>query len=107
VIYALAAGLVVGYVLAYLGHREERAWLRDELKIAHAQIAHAVIQDRAVIPARYDPPEPEPPLAAELQAIVNDWESAESRATEEHKIRGWLAEGWGVPAILKQYGANA
>ena len=104
-IFALAAGLVTGYVLCYLGYYEERKFLRNELRVAHAQIAHAVVHDRAVIPQRIDPaPEPEP-LPSELQALVEQWDSPESRAVEEHRIRGWLAEGYKIPAIQRQYGA--
>jgi hypothetical protein len=103
---AILAAFVVGYVLAWWGHREERTYLRDELRVAQAQIAHAVLVDRAVIPPRFEPvPEPEP-LPSELQSIVQEWESLESRAVEEHKIRGWLAEGWGLKAIQRQYGVN-
>lgn len=105
-IYALVAGLVVGYGLAYLGYREERRYLRDELKVAHAQIAHAVLHDHALIPPRVEPmPAPEP-LSGTLQAVVDEWESPDTRATVEQQIRGWLAEGWGETAILRQYGVK-
>ena len=102
----LAAGLILGAVSTWLVTRGERLYLRDELKVAHAQIAHAVIQERATIPARYEEPEPLEPLSKALQDAVDQWESPDSRATEEAKIRRYLAEGYGEPAILRQYGAT-
>ncbi len=101
----LAIGLILGALATWLLQRDERKYLRDELRVAHAQIAHAVMQEGAQIPARYEEPEPLEPLSKELRACVDQWDSAESRAIEEAKIRQWQAEGWGVPAILKQYGA--
>jgi hypothetical protein len=106
VIYALAAGLIIGALLTWLVHRDELTYLRSELRVAHAQIAHAVMADGAVIPPRAEEVEPPKPLPGPLVEIVNEWESAESRMVEEHRIRGWLAEGWGVGAILRQYNAN-
>lgn len=105
-IYALVAGIILGYLAAYHSTYEERKYLRDELRVAHAQIAHAVMVDHAQIPARYEPPEPPEPLPAELHDLVTQWEDPESRAIEEAKIRGWLAEGWGHPAIKRQYGVT-
>ncbi len=106
-IYALVAGLVLGVALTHYVHREERKYLRDELKVAHAQIAHAVMVDHAQIPARYEPAPPVEPLPAELLALIQEWEDPESQAVEEAKIRGWLGEGYKIPAIKRQYGVNA
>ena len=102
----LSAGLTTGSLLTWLVQRGHIKYLRDELKVAHAQIAHAVIQERAVIPERLEPIEPLKPLSKELQACVDQWDTAESRAVEEHRIRGWQAEGWAVKSILRQYEAN-
>jgi hypothetical protein len=103
-IYAFAVGLVLGVTLTYYVHREEVRYLRHELRVAHAQIAHAVIHERAMVPARVEPvPEPEP-LPGELRDIIDEWEDPESRAVQEARVRGWLAEGWGVPAIKRQCG---
>jgi hypothetical protein len=106
VIYALAAGLTIGYTLCYLAYREERKWLRAELRVAHAQIAHAVVHEGATVPARLEPAPPPEPLSGALRECVEQWDTAESRAVEEAKIRGWQAEGWGEAAILKQYGVR-
>lgn len=106
VAFYLAAGIIFGALTAGSVHREEIKYLREELKVAHAQIAHAVIQERAVIPERVEPPEPIEPLSKELQECVDQWDTVESRAVEEHKIRGWQAEGWDIKTILRQYVAN-
>ena len=100
-----AAGLILGALATWLLQRTEIKYLRDELRVAHAQIAHAVIHEGAEIPARYEEPEPIKPLSQELQACVDQWEDVDSRAIEEAKIRQWQAEGWGTEAILRQYGA--
>lgn len=102
----LIGGIGFGVACAYNVHRGEIKYLREELKVAHAQIAHAVIQERAVIPERVEPVEPLPPLTKELQECVDQWDTVESRAVEEHKIRGWQAEGWDIKTILRQYVAN-
>ena len=104
-IYVAAAGLILGALATFLLQRTEIKYLRDELRVAHAQIAHAVIHEGAEIPARYEEPEPIKPLSQELQACVDQWEDVDSRATEEAKIRQWQAEDWGTEAILRQYGA--
>ena len=104
--YALLAGLALGALATWLLQRTDIKYLRDELRVAHAQIAHAVMHEGAEIPARYEEPEPLKPLSKALQACVDQWDTAESRAIEEAKIQQWLAEGWGEPAILRQYGAN-
>jgi len=103
----LGIGLTVGSALTWLVQRGHIKYLREELKIAHAQIAHAVIEDKALIPPRLEPIEPPKPLSKKLQDVVNEWEDAESRAVTEAKIRAWQGEGWGEKAILRQYGANA
>ncbi len=105
-IYALTAGLALGTLATWLLQRTEIKYLRDELRVAHAQIAHAVMKEGAEIPARYEEPEPVEALSNELQECVKQWDSAESQAIEEAKIRQWQAEGWGTKAILRQYEAN-
>ena len=102
----LSIGLALGSLLTWLVHRGELGYLREELKVAHAQIAHAVIEDGALIPPRIEPVEPIKPLSKKLQECVEQWDEPESRAVEEAKIRGWQGEGWGEKAILRQYGAN-
>lgn len=102
----LAVGLIAGAVATWLVHRGELQYLREELKAAHAQIAHAVLQEGATIPPRIEEPEPLPPLSNALRDLVDQWESPESRAIEEAKIRQWQAEGYGEAAILRQYGAS-
>ena len=104
--FYLAGGILFGAGMTKMACREEIKYLREELKVAHAQIAHAVIQERAVIPERVEPPEPIEPLSKELQECVDQWDTVESRAVEEHKIRGWQAEGWDIKTILRQYVAN-
>ena len=102
----LGIGLTLGSLLTWLVHRGELGYLREELKVAHAQIAHAVIQERALIPPRIEPVEPIKPLTKELQDCVDQWDEPESRAVEEAKIRGWLADDHSIKSILRQYGAN-
>ncbi len=102
----LAIGLTLGALATWLLQRTELHYLRSELRVAHAQIAHAVIQEGATVPPRFEEPAPIEPLSKALQAAVNEWESPESRAVEEAKIRHWQAEGWGEESILRQYGAN-
>ncbi len=102
----LAFGLATGAAATWLLQRTEIKYLRDELKVAHAQIAHAVLSEGAQIPMRVEEPEPMKPLPAELGEVVHDWEDPESRIIEEAKIRHQLAEGYGVNAILRQYRAN-
>ncbi len=103
----LATGLAFGSLMTWLVHRGELKYLRDELRVAHAQRAHAVIQEQAIIPQRLEPIEPIKPLSKKLQAVVDEWYSADSQAVEEAKIRAWQSEGWGEASILRQYGANA
>ena len=102
----LAIGLALGALATWLLQRDERKYLRDELKVAHAQIAHAVIQEGATIPPRFEEPEPVKPLSKTLQAVIDEWESPDSLATKEAEIRHWLGEGWGEEAILRQYGVK-
>ena len=102
----LAIGLALGVLGTWLLQRDERKYLRDELKVAHAQIAHAVLSDGATIPPRFEEPEPVEPLSKGLQEAIDEWESPESRAVEEGKIRHDQAEGWGEEAILRQYGVK-
>ncbi len=105
-IYVALAAFVAGYALKWLSGLEEIRYLRAELKQTHNQIAHAVIQERAIIPPREEPVEPIKPLSKKLQEAVDQWEDADSRAVEEAKIRQWLAEDWGEKAILRQYGGG-
>lgn len=105
-IYALAGGLVLGVLLTWLVHRDELKYLRTELRVAQAQIAHAVIHQQAVIPPRTEEVEPLEPLSGALKEVIGQWEGAESQAVEEYKIRGYIAEGWGEAAILRQYGVK-
>ncbi len=102
----LALGLLGGMLYTWFIQRDERTYLRDELKAAHAQIAHAVIHESAEIPARTEEIEPMKPLSSRLAEVVTDWEDPESRAIEEGKIRNLLGQGWGEEAILRQYRAN-
>ncbi len=103
---SLAIGLIVGALATWLIQRDERRYLREELKVAHAQIAHAVMSEGAQIPARYEEPEPVEPLDSEYQACITQWEDPENQAIEEAKIRSYIAEGYGKPAILRQYGVK-
>ena len=104
---ALLVGLFGGAVLVHLVRVGELKYLRAELRVAQAQIAHAVVKDGAVIPPRLEEVEPIPPLPSHLQELVDQWEGVESKAVEESKIRNWLAEGWGDAAIMRQYGVKA
>ncbi len=101
---ALAAGIIFGAIAAGMVHREELGYLRTELKVAHAQIAHAVIEEKAQIPMRLEEAPEQKPLTKELQDCVDQWEGAESQAVEESRIRGYLHEGRGIDAIKRQYG---
>ncbi len=103
---ALAIGLIVGAAATWLLMREDLTYLRNELRVAHAQIAHAVMSEGAQIPARLEEVEPLKPLSAELQACVDQWEGAENQATEEGKIRNWLGQGRDIRSILRQYGMD-
>lgn len=100
---AAFAGLALGYALCYLGYHAERKYLRDELRVAHAQIAHAVIHEHAAVPPRLEPVPPPEPLSSALREAIEEWEDPESRAIQESKIRNWQAEGWGEAAILRQF----
>ncbi len=102
----LAIGLALGALATWFLTRDERKYLRDELRVAHAQIAHAVIHEGATVPPRFEEPEEVKPLSKALQATVDEWESPESRATKEAEIRHWLGQGWGEEAILRQYGGK-
>ena len=104
-IYALVAGLILGCVGTWFVHRDELKYLRTELRAAQDRITGAVFSGEAIVPPRAEEPVEIEPLPSELMECVNQWESPESRALEEHKIRGWLAEGWGNEAILRQYNA--
>ncbi len=101
-----AVGIVLGVVVTLLIHRGERQYLRDELRVTHAQIAHAVMKEGATMPPRFEEIEPLKPLSKALQECVDQWEDADSRLTEEAKIRQWQSEDWGEKAILRQYGAK-
>ncbi|KKM65041.1 hypothetical protein LCGC14_1495270 [marine sediment metagenome] len=100
----LAVGLALGALATWLLQRGELKYLRSELRVTHAQIAHAVLSEGATVPPRFEEPEPIEPLSKKLQAVIDEWEGADSRATEEAKIRSYLAEGYGEEAILRQYG---
>lgn len=101
------ACLIIGAFGSWFIQRDERKYLRDELRVAHAQIAHAVIHDKAEIPARYEEPEPVQPLDSDYQACIKQWEGKENQITVEAEIRNYIGQGWGKVAILKQYGVNA
>ena len=70
-IYALTAGLLRGALATWLLQRTEIKYLRDELRVAHAQIAHAVMSEGATIPARYEEPEPVEPLTKEFVRLMS------------------------------------
>lgn len=103
-VLGLAAGAVACWwlqrpVVAHL--KDELHWARQEIATATDRLLHAWREDKAVIPPR--PPEPVPPpepLPRELQAEVDQWESPESRAVLEQKIRAMLARGMQPAGIL-------
>ena len=101
-----AVAFVIGMLISLHATYSEIRYLRDELKGTHAQIAHAVLKEGAVVPPLTEEIEPLKPLPSELQAVVNEWEGADSRLIEETKIRAWMAEGYGIAAILRQYTAG-
>ena len=103
---AVLAAFAIGYALAYFGHLDERKWLRAELRVAQAQIAHAVVKDGATIPPRIEPLPEIPPLSARLRAAIEEWEGPEAQANTEANIRKWLGEGHGEEAILRMVGGN-
>ena len=103
-IYVAIASFVAGAVLAYLSRLEEIRYLRAELKSAHNQIAHAVIQEHAIIPPREEPIEPIKPLSDKLQETVAQWEGAEAQATTVAAIRKHLSDGYSEKAIINMYG---
>ncbi len=102
----LAVGLIVGAAATWLLMREDLTYLRDELRVAHAQIAHAVMSEGAQIPARLEEVEPLKPLDSEYQACIQQWEGAENQVIEEAKIRNWIGQGWAKESILRQYGMD-
>lgn len=103
----LIAGLVVGVCLTKWVDLGELEYLRNALKMAHAQIAHAVLKEGATVPPVHEPTPPPEPLSKALQDAVGEWEGAEAQASTEAKIRQWLAEGYGEAAILKQLGGRS
>lgn len=98
----LAIGLAVSWWLTrHL--RDELAFYRKELATAQDRLVYAWREDRA-IPA----PRPSEPMRApealpmELQAEVDQWESAETRAGVEAKIRELhFGRGLNVMGVLK------
>ena len=104
---SFAIGIICGAALVWFANRDHQKYLRDELKVAHAQIAHAVMQEGAQVPMRVEEPEPVAALDSDYRACINQWEGAENQLIEEAKIRNWIGQGWGKPAILKQYGVGA
>lgn len=102
-----AATLAVGLVLGVLGTwwvvREEIRYLRRELTTATDRLIHARLERGAEVPPRPIETPPPPPLPPELQEIVNQWESPESRMNEEIRIRGLMERGYSTLAILKHY----
>lgn len=95
--------ICLGAFAAHLTFRAEMQYLREENRIAQDRLLHAWRDDRAVIPPRPVEVEPQKPLPPELQELVNEWESPQSRADLETRLRGlYFDKGWGVQAILKQ-----
>lgn len=103
---AILTAFVAGYALAWWHHLDERKWLRAELRVAQAQIAHAVVADGAKIPPRIEPAAELPPLSKRLRAAIEEWEGTEAQANTEANIRKWLGEGYGEEAILRMVGGN-
>lgn len=101
VILAFALGLLLGAGLVWLSRDREMAYLRTELATAHDRLLHAW-KEGAVIPPRPTEIEPPPKLPGELQAVVDEWESAEARQAMELKLRRMhFEQGQGVQAILR------
>lgn len=101
-------GAAVGAAWTWILREQTFRVLREQivsLRTAEAQATDRLVgawQGGAQIPPRpvdVKPPEPLPP---ELLERVQEWESAETRAVVERKVREWYFErGWGVPAIVK------
>ena len=98
----LLLGLLAGAAGTWWVQRNELTYLRDELRVAQDRLLHAWHKE-AIIPPRPQEIEPVKPLPPELQAVVNDWDSPESRAAMDTKLRRlFFDQGQGIPAILKQ-----
>lgn len=82
--------------------QSELAYYRKELATAQDRLVHAWRDDKAVIPPRPVVVEPPKALPPELQEVVDEWESPETRANAEQQLRVmYFDRGWGIPAILR------
>lgn len=97
---ALALGLLLGIAGTHYVHRGELSYLRKELATAQDRLLAAWRDEGAVIPPRPVEPVKVEPLPEQLRAWVNNWESPESKAIEESRIRHLMHQGLGVEAII-------
>lgn len=98
----LLLGLVAGAGGTWWVQRNELRYLRAELRIAQDRLVHAWHQ-QAIIPPRPTEVKPVEALPQELQHFVDDWESPESRAAMETRLRSlYFDQGLGIPAIIRQ-----
>lgn len=83
-------------------------YLKSEVKVARKEVQEATdrllysFKNDNIIPAPrpVDAPPPPQPLPAVLQAEVDQWDSPESRAAVEQRIRGMLQKGLEPVRIL-------
>lgn len=103
-VVGVAAGFVVcrqGFGQTVRVLSDHLKWAREQEAIATDRLVHAWREDNATIAPR--PPEPVPPpepLPRVLQEEVDGWETPETRAVVEEKIRGMMRRGFNSTRIL-------
>lgn len=102
-VIVFTAGLLLGGAAVWWLQRQELTYLRKENQVATDRLLHAWREEKAVIPPRPQEVRAVPKLPSELQATVDEWETEESRAVMEQRIRHLhFDRGMGVMAVLKQ-----
>jgi len=101
-------GLAAGAAGCYVLQRPALEYLKAELNWARAEIVSAT--DRLLYSWKNDgvTPAPRPlelgplpdKLPSELQDVVDQWESPESRAAVDQRIRAMLSRGWDPVKII-------
>lgn len=100
-VISLLVGLLLGAGGTWWLREREMGWLRKELTLATDRLAHAHIDKGALIPPRPVEVKPVEPLPTEIQELVNEWESLETRERMAAKYRAQLDEGRSIMSILR------